>query len=59
VKRVLVIEDEETLRRNILELLVEEGFEAVGASDGKAGIAMALQSSLTAATAIKRGRPSF
>ena len=42
MKRVLVIEDDEIIRSNILELLEEEGFEGEGAADGKAGVAAAL-----------------
>jgi len=40
-KRALVIEDDAVIRANILELLSEEGFHAVGADDGRAGIEMA------------------
>ncbi len=42
MKRVLVIEDDAPIRANILELLEAEGFDGVGAEDGKAGIAAAL-----------------
>ncbi len=40
--RVLVIEDDAGIRANILDLLEAEGYEAVGAEDGRAGIAKAL-----------------
>jgi DNA-binding NtrC family response regulator len=42
VKRVLVIEDDEVIRSNILDLLEEEGFDGHGAGDGKSGVAAAL-----------------
>ena len=42
MKRVLVIEDDDLIRENILELLREEGFDAAGAVDGKKGVASAL-----------------
>jgi DNA-binding NtrC family response regulator len=37
-KRVLVIEDEEAIRTNVLEMLDAEGFEGMGAADGRSGI---------------------
>ncbi len=40
--KVLVIEDEESVRFNILELLEAEGFDAVGAAGGQQGVALAL-----------------
>lgn len=42
--KVLVIEDEESVRFNMLELLEAEGFDAVGASGGYQGIEIALKS---------------
>ncbi len=39
--KILVIEDEETVRENILEILGYEGFEIVGASNGRDGVAAA------------------
>jgi two-component system sensor histidine kinase/response regulator len=36
--KILVIEDEEPVRENILEILEYEGFEAVGAEDGRVGL---------------------
>ncbi|MFZ5476800.1 MAG: sigma-54-dependent transcriptional regulator [Myxococcota bacterium] len=42
MKRVLVIEDDRNIRENLLELLEAEGFEVVGAPDGKAGVGAAL-----------------
>jgi two-component system sensor histidine kinase/response regulator len=38
---ILVIEDEWELRKNILKMLTFEGFEAVGAEDGRQGIDLA------------------
>jgi len=32
--RILIIEDEQTVRENLLELLEAEGFEAIGAENG-------------------------
>lgn len=40
---VLVIENEDSVRENILELLEAEGFEAIGAGNGAAGIRAAQQ----------------
>jgi two-component system, NtrC family, response regulator AtoC len=40
--RVLVIDDDPALLDNVLELLAAEGFDGVGARDGKAGVASAL-----------------
>ncbi len=42
MKRVLVIDDDPDLLDNVLELLEAEGFDGVGAADGKAGVAAAL-----------------
>lgn len=39
--RILVIEDEPFLREEILEILGFEGFEAVGAEDGRRGVELA------------------
>lgn len=41
--KILVIEDEESIRENILELLEAENFEALGAANGKVGIKMAIE----------------
>lgn len=41
MKRVLVIDDEEDLRFNLLEVLQFEAYEALGASNGPEGILMA------------------
>ena len=41
--RILVIEDEAPLREEILEWLGFEGYEALGASNGQEGIALARQ----------------
>ncbi|NJN31503.1 MAG: response regulator [Synechococcales cyanobacterium RM1_1_8] len=40
---ILVIENEDSVRENILELLEAEGFTGVGASNGKEGIALVEQ----------------
>ena len=39
--KILVIEDEQPLLKNILELLQLENYEAIGASDGQTGIELA------------------
>ena len=39
--RILVVEDDPVIRANVLELLVEEGFEVVAAQDGADGLALA------------------
>lgn len=41
--KILVIEDEETIRANILDLLEAEGFEALGAANGRIGVELATQ----------------
>lgn len=41
--KILVIEDEETVRENILELLDAEGFEALAAENGRIGLELAQQ----------------
>ncbi|MFB8798084.1 MAG: response regulator [Microcoleus sp.] len=41
--KILVIEDEASIRENILELLEAENFEALGAANGKVGIKMAIE----------------
>jgi len=38
---VLVVEDDPVIRANVLELLIEEGFEVVSARDGADGVALA------------------
>lgn len=38
MKKILVIEDEPDIRENIIDLLSEEGYLAVGAQDGEEGI---------------------
>jgi CheY-like chemotaxis protein len=38
--RILVIEDEPQMRRNILTILDMEGFEALGAENGRLGLEM-------------------
>ena len=40
--KILVIEDEESIRENILELLEAEKFQGIGATNGKIGIKMAI-----------------
>ena len=39
--KILVIEDDETVRENILEILGYEGFEIIGAANGRDGVAAA------------------
>lgn len=41
--KILVIEDEATVRENILELLDAEGFDAIAAENGRIGLARAQQ----------------
>lgn len=41
--KILVIEDEQAVLNNILELLNEEGFEAIGADNGQTGLQVAQQ----------------
>lgn len=41
--KILIIEDEETVRENILELLDAEGFEASAAENGRIGLILAQQ----------------
>jgi CheY-like chemotaxis protein len=43
MKKILVIEDENFIRENLLELLEIEGFEAVGAENGCVGVELAKQ----------------
>jgi two-component system, sensor histidine kinase and response regulator len=43
MRKILVIEDEETVRENILELLDAEGFEAIAAQNGRIGVNLAQQ----------------
>ena len=38
MRKILVIEDEQDIRENIIELLSEEGYEAISAQDGEEGI---------------------
>ncbi len=43
MKKILIIEDEEFVRENILELLDAEGFEVIGAENGSIGVNLAKQ----------------
>lgn len=43
VKKILVIEDEEFIRENLIELLEIEGFQAIGAENGFVGVRLAKQ----------------
>ncbi len=43
MNKVLVIEDDEGIRSNVLDLLEAEGFEGIGAVDGESGVALAVQ----------------
>lgn len=42
-KKVLIVEDEEFLRQALVNRLTRDGFEAVGASNGEEGLALALK----------------
>lgn len=44
MKRILVIEDEEDIRKNIAQILEFEGYEVMEASDGISGLHIALKS---------------
>lgn len=41
MKKILVIEDHEAMRRNILMILEMEGFQPLGAADGRTGLELA------------------
>src|SRR5512138_3921217 len=41
--KILVIEDDDNIRANILDLLEAEGFTATGAADGTQGIELAVR----------------
>ena len=41
MKTILVIEDEQDIRSDILKMLSYEGFEAIGAENGKQGVLLA------------------
>ena len=43
MQKILVIEDEATVRENILELLDAEGFDAIAAQNGRIGLELARQ----------------
>ncbi len=43
MKKILVIEDEQQLLRNILKILTAEGFKPIGADNGKAGVEAAIK----------------
>ena len=43
VKKILVVEDSHSLRKDILEMLGFEGFDAVGAENGVVGVERARQ----------------
>lgn len=42
-RKILIIEDNEVMRYNLLELLEAEEFEAIGAENGKMGVELALK----------------
>src|SRR6478672_1789230 len=42
--KILVIEDELTVRENLLELLEAEGFDAIGTGNGRSGVELAQES---------------
>lgn len=41
LKKILVVEDEQSLRKDIIEMLNYEGFEVIGAENGRVGIEQA------------------
>ncbi len=41
VKKALVVEDDELIRENLIELLEAEGFQAIGAENGRRGLELA------------------
>jgi two-component system sensor histidine kinase/response regulator len=41
MKKILVIEDEKDVRENLLEILGQEGYYAIGAQDGEEGVKLA------------------
>src|SRR5262245_15862779 len=43
MKTILLIEDEPQMLRNVLRMLELEGYRALGAEDGEAGVALALK----------------
>jgi diguanylate cyclase (GGDEF)-like protein len=43
MKRILVVDDEEAIRTNLVELLKIEGFDTVGAENGRVGLSLAKQ----------------
>ncbi len=45
--RILVIEDDATVRANLLEMLEAEGYRTIGADDGRAGVELAKTHDLT------------
>lgn len=40
-KRILIVEDEPTLQKSMVEFLMAEGFEAISAMDGERGLEIA------------------
>lgn len=45
MKKILVVEDERVLQKNIIKILRLEGFEVIGADDGASGVTCARQES--------------
>jgi DNA-binding NtrC family response regulator len=41
--KILVIEDDDNIRANVLDLLEAEGFEGIGACDGQSGVELAVR----------------
>ena len=41
LRKILVVEDEQSLRKDIIEMLSYEGFEVIGAENGRVGIEQA------------------
>lgn len=44
-KKIVIIEDEASLRNALIDFLSEENFEAIGAEDGEAGLQLAKKES--------------
>lgn len=42
-KKILVVEDETTLQKALMEFLIQEKFEVVGAPDGESGLRLAIE----------------
>lgn len=40
-KKILIVEDENSLRKTVIKILISEGFEAIGAENGSTGVTLA------------------